>query len=428
MEKKIRNPKSTLARQACRGLTAIRNGTLGRLGKAGKGRVHGLHKLHGFRGRKSATACQAKTYEFRLWHEPARTGTNWHEPARTGTNRHELARTGTFRHRSIPVRSDRFVCRYAKPEDVRGASQFDHKRLWKMPTASVRISGKMKRLITLTTLLASLASVGCEWTGTDSSPGPRTGEPETLQEDHYSILLSVHNDPVNHVQDADYYKKVLTEKIGWRDVFVIHKGGHSEVFRGQYRTTKDAEPNLKTAKKYRAANGVAIFAKAMVVPLPGKDIGPAEWNLSIAAESAYYSLLVAIFRDDPENNYVGRRRFAVDYCRQLRKGGYEAYFYHAPAVSHVTIGAFGEKAVTIRKKPRGETLEINDPAIKSLQKDFEFLALNGMSIDEVIRDRQTGKQIRMARKNTYLIRVPGKSRPGDVLYKDVRNQPVRRPR
>ncbi len=290
----------------------------------------------------------------------------------------------------------------------------------------------MKRLITLT-LLASLASVGCEWTrawtGSDSSPGMRTVKPEESQEDHYSILLSVHNDPVNHVQEADYYKKVLTEKIGWRDVFVIHKGGHSEVFWGQYRTTKDAETNLKTAKKYRAANGVAIFAKkAMVVPLPGKDIGPAEWNLSGTAESAYYSLLVALFRDDPENNYVGRRQFAVDYCRQLRKGGYEAYFYHGPTVSHVTIGAFGERAVTIRKEPRGEALEINDPKIKSLQKDFEFLALNGMSIDEVIHDRQTGKQIRMARKTTYLIRVPGKSRPGDILYKELRNIPDQRSR
>ncbi len=87
LEKKIHNPKST-----------IRNGTLGCLGKTGKGRVHGLHRLHGFRGRKCTTACPPKTYEFYLWHELARTGTNRHEPARTGTNRHELARTGTSRH------------------------------------------------------------------------------------------------------------------------------------------------------------------------------------------------------------------------------------------------------------------------------------------------------------------------------------------
>ncbi|MDY7009364.1 MAG: hypothetical protein SVV80_01245 [Planctomycetota bacterium] len=283
----------------------------------------------------------------------------------------------------------------------------------------------MKRLITLM-LLAFLASAGCKWVRTDSSPSRSIAEPDALQEDHYSILLSVHNDPANHVQHADYYKKVLTEEIGWRDVFVVHKGGHSEVFWGRYRTLKDAERNLKTAKEYRAANGAAIFAKAIVIPFPGKDTGPAEWNLNNAPESVYYSLLVSIFRDDPENNYVGRRRFAVDYCRRLREGGYEAYFQHGPAVSHVTIGAFGKKAVTVGKGPRGETMKINEPAIKLLQKDFEFLALNGRSVDEVIRDQRTGKQIRLARKKTYLIRVPNRSRTGDILYREQTNVPVRR--
>ena len=278
-------------------------------------------------------------------------------------------------------------------------------------------------------LLVALASVGCNGSSPFSSR-PHTLAPEarTIQEDHYSILLSVHKDPAGHVQNANYYKKVLTEKVRWRGVFVIHKGGHSEVFWGRYRTPKAAEANLKTAKKYRTANGIALFAKAIVVPLPGKDTGPAKWNLNNVGESAYYSLLVAVFRNDPQRNYVGRRRFAVDYCRQLRKGGYEAYFHHGPAVSHVTIGAFGSKAVTISKGPRGETMKINDPAIKPLQKDFEFLALNGRSVDEVVRDRRTGKQIRLARKKTYLIRVPGKSRPGDVLYKELQNFPDQRSR
>lgn len=273
-------------------------------------------------------------------------------------------------------------------------------------------------------LLLALVLVGCNDSGPSGSR-TRTLAPEvrTIQEDHYSILLSVHKDPVSHVQDANYYQKVLTEKVGWRGVFVIHKAGHSEVFRGRYRTPKAAEANLKTAKKYRTANNIALFAKAIIVPLPGKNVGPAKWNLNNVGESAYYSLLVAIFRNDPERNYVGRRQFAVDYCRRLRKGGYEAYFHHGPAVSHVTIGAFGKKAVTIKKSPRGETMKINDPAIKLLQKDFEFLALNGRSVDEVVRDRRTGKQIRMARKKTYLIRAPGKSRPGDTLYKELRNSP-----
>jgi len=226
--------------------------------------------------------------------------------------------------------------------------------------------------------------------------------------DTYSILLAVLSDPVNHVRNADYYKKVLTEKVGWKDVFVVHKEGHSMVFWGHYRTWTEAEPNLKIAKAYRAANGSAVFAKAIIVPLPGKDIGPAEWNLKNV--NASYSLLVAVFRDDPKRNYFGRKRFAVQYCQRLRKAGYEAYFYHSPAASHVTIGAFGPESINIKKGPEGKILEIKDPKIKALQKDFPYLAVNGAGINEIVYDQKTHKEIRIAVK-TYLIRIPhGKNR------------------
>ena len=226
--------------------------------------------------------------------------------------------------------------------------------------------------------------------------------------DTYSILLAVLSNPVNHVRDADYYKRVLTEKLGWKDVFVVHKEGYSTVFWGHYRTWKEAQPNLRIAKAYRAANGSAVFAKAIIVPLPGKDIGPNEWNLKNV--NASYSLLVAVFRDDPKRNYFGRKRFAVQYCRRLRKAGYEAYFYHSPVASHVTIGAFGPESISIKEGPKGKILEIKDPRIKALQHDFPYLAVNGAGMNEIVYDPKTRKEIRIPVK-TYLIRIPhGKNR------------------
>ncbi len=272
-------------------------------------------------------------------------------------------------------------------------------------------------------LLLALMLVGCNGNGIfRSHTQTRTSEAETVLEDHCSILLFVLRDPGNHNQDAEYYRKVLTEKVGWKGLFVINKAGHSELYWGRYRSWNDkkAEANLKTAKKYRTSNGKALFAGAQIVPVPGKNVGPAEWDLINVPDSAYYSLLVAVFRDDPKKNYVGRRRFAVDYCRELRKSGYEAYFYHGQAVSHVTIGAFGTKSVSVKKSPRGEIVKINDPKIKSLQKDFEFLALNGRSIDEFVLDGKTRKRIRLPRKKTYLICVPGKSKHGDQLLRESR--------
>jgi len=256
-------------------------------------------------------------------------------------------------------------------------------------------------------ILMLISTTGCDYGSNSIKPRHQADSPA---ENSYSILLAVLSDPVNHVRDADYYKKVLTEKLGWKDVFVVHKAGNSTVFWGHYRTWKEAEPNLKIAKAYRAANGYAVFAKAFIVPLPGKDIGPAEWNLKNVKSP--YSLLVAVFRDDPERKYFGRKRFAVQYCRRLRKAGYEAYFYHSPAASHVTIGAFGPESISIKKGPEGETLEIKDPRIKALQQDFPYLAVNGAGMNEIVYDRKTGKEIRIPVK-TYLIRVPrGKKNNG----------------
>lgn len=270
----------------------------------------------------------------------------------------------------------------------------------------------MKRFVIISLLGAAVAA-GCDtnafpWSrhppggGAGVSAGGGRDDTESRP---YTILLCALTDPETHVADAERYRKTLTEKVGWKDLFVVHKGGRSELFWGRYRSgeAKEAQDNLKTAKAYRTKDGIPLFVKAIVYPIPGKEIGPKEWNLKGA--KGEHSLLVAVFKDDPERNYVGRRRFAVQYCRRLRQHRYEAYFHHGPVNSHVTIGAFGHKAIRIQKTPTGQKLYILDPAIKQLQKDFPLLAINGSGVIDHIRDPRTGKMIRHKRK-TYLIRIP----------------------
>lgn len=268
----------------------------------------------------------------------------------------------------------------------------------------------MKRLIPKLLILFVLAACGCNGNETfsfrRSSRPIQTDEKGTPQEDHYTILLSIHRDPLNHIRNANHYQRLLTEQVGWRGLRIIHKAGHSELFWGRYRSPKQAEPNLKTAKAYRAANGMPVFAQAIIVPVPGKDIGAPEWNLKNV--SASYSLLVAVFKNDPERNYFGRRRNAVYSCRGLRKKGYEAYFYHDKVVSHVTIGAFGSRSISKRGADGGE-IKIKDPAIKKLQAEFSNLIINGNTICDIITDPFTGEKIRLTKK-TYMVHIPGKNK------------------
>jgi hypothetical protein len=258
----------------------------------------------------------------------------------------------------------------------------------------------MKGLL-LTVLAGLTALAGCQDDSGRILPKSPAGAGDP--EGEWSILLLAVQDPLQHVQLATDYKRLLEDRLGWKGLFVIHKGGHSELYWGRYRTSKDAQPNLRIAKAHTTEAGTKPFAQAIVMPLPGADVGPQEYNLKNAPGA--YTLLVAVFQDDPERNYLGRKQRAVDYCQRLRKGNYEAYFYHKATGSQVTIGSFGPSAINIRKDPKGDELEILDPRIRQLQQDFPELAVNGSGVNDLAWDTQAQKMVRIPKK-TYLIRIP----------------------
>lgn len=258
----------------------------------------------------------------------------------------------------------------------------------------------MKRTIAIL-LLASLA--GCDsgrmpsWTGAKAASG-------AAEAGEWTILLCRLSHPDQHVQHAATYKQRLTEDLGWKGVFTINKAGHSEVYWGRYGSTEQAQGNLRTAKAHKTQLGTRPFRQAMLMRLPGARVGPPEWDLTRV--DAAYTYLVATFQDDRKRNYVGRKKFAVRYCRRLREeGNYDAYYYHGPSSSHVTIGRFEPGSVRIHKEPQGERLEILDPRIRAIQQDFPLLQVNGSGVNDLAWDPQNRKMIRIPKK-TYLIRVP----------------------
>lgn len=257
-------------------------------------------------------------------------------------------------------------------------------------------------------LLAACLLTGCNSGGTSAWPGVGATD-DAVDQGDWTILLCTLRDPALHVQHAEVYRKRLTEALGWKGVFTINKGGHSEVYWGRYANPEAAQKNFKAARAHTTRADTKPFGAAMIVPLPGQDYGPRAWNLKYV--QGEYTLLVATFQDDPERNYLGRKKKAVDYCRRLRKAGYQAYFEHRPSASLVTIGAFGRNSIRISKTPEGKKLEVLDPKIKALQRDFPNLQVNGNTVSKIAYDRQTGQRIRFLEK-TYLtaIRRDGDSR------------------
>ena len=221
----------------------------------------------------------------------------------------------------------------------------------------------------------------------------------------FAILLSVFRDPATHVEDAKLYQEKLEKEAKWKDLFIIHKAGHSELYWGRYPGIEAAEKNLAKAKAFRPPSRRPIFARAIIVPLAGPDIGPPQYNLKNAKGA--YSLLVVVFKNVPERKYFGRKKRAVQTCEALRKKGYQAYFHHGAAVSNVTIGTFEPDAVRVVWTETGAQLEVLDPKIRALQQQFTWLLLNGNTISFIRRDPRTNRPVARETRRTYLIRIPG---------------------
>ena len=60
-----------------------------------------------------------------------------------------------------------------------------------------------------------------------------------------------------------------------------------------------------------------------------------------------------------------RRKFAVDYCEQLRRKGVSAYYRHDGASSIVTVGLFERSAVTLIRKGKKVQRQVRDVRIRS---------------------------------------------------------------
>jgi len=262
-----------------------------------------------------------------------------------------------------------------------------------------------RNMITLVCLAVSAALLagGCEF---NSGP-PR-----------YTVLLEVMDRPDYHVEDARYWKEQAEQQTHWRDIYVIHEDGQSKLYRGKYSSLSKAEVALAEARRFhtrpapKMPQGVAVFAMAKIVPAPGLDMGPPEWMLTNDTPEVRYTLVVAQFYS--QVGYREPEKYAVEYCTQLRNRGYEAFLYHTPAKSYVTLGDFPESAyqmTTTRTTARMGANRglafpaITDPKLQSLVREFPELAVNGRR--NIVRqvDPNTGKEKEYA-DPSFIMAIP----------------------
>ena len=216
--------------------------------------------------------------------------------------------------------------------------------------------------------------------------------------DQYTILLETFSSPQSHVQQSLLRKQQAESRTKLKGLLVVHQADHSELFCGRYPSIEAAQKTLKEAKQY--------FPLAILVPVPGAEIGPPEWKLENA--QGLYTVVIADFYNDPECGFMQRQEAAVEYCKQLRDEGLEAYYYHGLSHSSVTVGAFPSTSVVTVSQDGQMLQKIVDERVTALLSRFPDLAVNGRQMTTIVRNPATGKADRKVAKS-YLGDIPGKS-------------------
>ena len=281
-------------------------------------------------------------------------------------------------------------------------------------------------ILSVAILVAASIPVGCDPSSNNTNPG-LDGKTHT-DKDHgekslnstpddgnqFTILLYLHKEP-SHVKDAMQHKIDAEQYASWDDIYVVHKDGYSELFRGQYKTRKDAQETLKKVHAF-VYGKKALYSKAIITRIPGKDSTLKPFDLRNAPQGKKYSVQVAVFFDIPEQKYIGHQQRAMELCRKLRDRGDEAYYYLTPDRSCVTLGSFPPEAIETKKEKKrhpktGQSFLVDkniikDKKMQAILDDIPYLLVCGNNEIRYLLTK-TGEK-KAYRQKTYTIVIPGR--------------------
>lgn len=102
-----------------------------------------------------------------------------------------------------------------------------------------------------------------------------------------------------------------------------------------------AHDDRRKLNDWKNAAGERPFAAAFFTPIVAPDpAAPADWSLANTPPTMVWSLQIAAFKDNPK-----RKEAAVEFVKELRGKGVEAYYHHGSTVSSVCIGAWPKTAL-----------------------------------------------------------------------------------
>lgn len=216
-----------------------------------------------------------------------------------------------------------------------------------------------------------------------------------------------------HRETADQLATMLkrVDRINPNRVWVEHDEGSSSVFYGEYKLQfKEAQTDsadhvkgdmvielsdeikndLRFIRELSVGNQFPFFS-ARPRPKPVPFTGKPEWNLENA--NGLYTLNVGVTFPTPTLHDF--KQAAYLWVEDLRKRGYEAYYYFSPEKSQASIcvGTFGPEAFVLDAQGR----KGYSPKVKALQQkeEFQFNLENGYKVYNWVTNPDTRKRERV---------------------------------
>lgn len=244
-------------------------------------------------------------------------------------------------------------------------------------------------------LVAGAFAGGCEleyreissgWDQFPQDPQPENpGEGVGLNAEGWTIVLHQFTGPARD-EEASEMMRWLEQEARLGDLWIGQSGGLASVYRGRYADQRSARRALRRTQRVRV-DGEQPLRNAVLAPL-GSRRAAADDPLDLSQHSGQFSLQIGYF----DEQFAGDRREAAEQVvADLREAGHEAYFYHGPHRSLVTLGVYAyEGAFVSRDDPRapGATVDAYAPHIREKQQAFPYNLGNTLELLE----RQQGDQ------------------------------------
>lgn len=280
------------------------------------------------------------------------------------------------------------------------------------PSPRARRSPRSARLVLASAALVLLALAGCEprvvvvrdgWGGfkqiADRKPDAVLNPDHPDSRQVWTIELERFAGP-DRLAKAEALADRLRHEAGLSDVRIEDRSGFAVVSVGRvYDPGTSAAQSLLASVHKARLDGITPYVAAGFVPTVRGGTQVFD-PLNLKQFPGMFTLQIGYYDRQFGQDF---RAAAETAARTLRKEGDEAYFYHGPHRSLITVGLFDRASAFVRVEnplSPGTLVESYSPAVREIQKKYPYNLGNGLTLIEKVRGKVVGEQ------ESALVRVP----------------------